>query len=112
MPAHMDVVPAGDGWSTDPFEVVGSSKPHGIDPDNELVRTIQKNGEDILGFKPEPFGLGGGTFAKGLCFSGSLAVGWGIGCEDTFHVADEYIEIKQLMDFSLLTCLLAIDLLG
>ncbi len=94
------------------IELVGSSEPHGIDPNNELVKAIQKNGEEVLGFKPEPMGLGGGTFAKGLCLSGSLAVGWGIGNEDTFHVADEYIEIQQLMDFALLTCLLAIDLLG
>ena len=94
------------------IEVVGSSEPHGIDPNNELVKAIQKNGEEILGFKPEPIGLGGGTFAKGLCLSGSLAVGWGIGNEDTFHVADEYIEIQQLMDFALLTCLLAVDLLS
>ena len=94
------------------IEIVGSSEPHGIDPNNELVKAIQKNGEEVLGFKPMPIGLGGGTFAKGLCLSGSLAVGWGIGNEDTFHVADEYIEIQQLMDFAKLTCLLAIDLLG
>ena len=93
------------------IELVGSSEPHGIDPDNELVKAIQKHGQEVLGFKPEPMGLGGGTFAKGLCLSGSLAVGWGIGNEDTFHVADEYIEIQQLMDFALLTCLLAVDLL-
>ena len=93
------------------IEVVGTSEPHGIDPDNELVKAIQKNGEEVLGFKPEPIGLGGGTFAKGLCLNGSLAVGWGIGNADTFHVADEYIEIQQLMDFALLTCLLTVDLL-
>jgi len=93
-------------------EVISWSQPHGIDPDNDLVKAIQKSGQEILGFTPVPIGLGGGTFAKGLCLSGSLAVGWGIGCDDTFHVANEYIELQQLMDFSLLTCMLAFDLLS
>ncbi|MCP4181322.1 MAG: M20 family metallopeptidase [bacterium] len=94
------------------IEFLSVSEPHSIDPDNDLVKLIQKHGEPILGFKPVPIGLGGGTFAKGLCLHGCKAVGWGIGNEDTMHVANEYIEIDQLMDFAQLTCLLALDLLS
>ena len=94
------------------IEVVSWGQPHGINPDNDLVKAIQKNGKEVLGFTPEPKGQCGGTYAKALCLNGCLAVGWGIGNEDTFHVANEYIEVQQLIDFSLLTCFLAIDLLG
>ena len=94
------------------LEMIAWSQPHGIDPNNDLVKAIQKHGTEVLGFTPKPTGLGGGTFAKGLCLHGCLAVGWGIGNEDTFHVANEYIEVQQLMDFALLTCLLALDLLA
>lgn len=85
--------------------------PHAIKTDNYLVKSIQKLAPDILGFTPQPIGMGGGTYAKILSQHGTLAVGWGIGNEDTFHVANEYIEIDQLMDFSLLTCLLAVEIL-
>ena len=94
------------------IKVLDTSEPHGIDPNNVVVDAIKKNAKDVLGFEPVPIGMGGGTFAKGLCLNGTIAVGWGIGNEATFHVANEYIEIEQLMSFSELTCLLAIDLIG
>jgi len=43
--------------------------------------------------------------------NGIAAVGWGPGDDNAFHVANEYVEIKQLVDFALMTCLLAVDLL-
>jgi len=94
------------------FEVVSASTPHSISPEINLVKFIQKYGEEVLGFKPEPIGIGGGTFAKPLCLKGCNAVGWGIGNEDTFHVANEYIEIEELINFAKLTCLIASDLLA
>ena len=85
---------------------------HGVDPENEVVYAIQRNAEEVLGFKPEPFGMGGGTYAKTMNLAGILAVGWGPGDDEAYHVANEYVEIKQLVDFAELTCLLAIDLLS
>ncbi|MCF7790863.1 MAG: ArgE/DapE family deacylase [Victivallales bacterium] len=93
------------------IKVIDSSRPHGIDPDNAVVEAIKRNATEILGFEPEPMGMGGGTYAKGLCLNGTIAVGWGIGNDETFHVANEYIEIEQLMSFAQITCLLALDLL-
>ena len=84
---------------------------HGIDPENEVVYAIQRNAQEVLGFKPEPFGMGGGTYAKTMNLAGILAVGWSPGDDEAYHVANEYVEIKQLVDFAELTCLLAIDLL-
>lgn len=93
------------------FNVMSWNEPHGIDPDNHLVKTIQANSEDILGLTPKPFGMGGGTYAKTLNLNNVLAVGWGPGDDEAFHVANEFVETKQLIDFALLTCLIAIDTL-
>ncbi len=92
-------------------ELLSWNEPHEISPDNDLVKAIQINGKDVLGFEPEPFGMGGGTFAKTLNLAGITSVGWGPGDDEAYHVANEYVEIKQLVDFSLMTCLIAIDLL-
>lgn len=94
------------------FEVVSASTPHSISPEISLVELIQKHGQEVLGFKPKPVGVGGGTFAKALCLNGCNAVGWGIGNEETFHVANEYIELEELVNFAKLTCLIASDLLS
>jgi acetylornithine deacetylase/succinyl-diaminopimelate desuccinylase-like protein len=99
-----------DGLFT--FEVMSWNDPHGIDPQNELVRAIQANSADILGFSPQPIGMGGGTYAKTLNLEGVLAVGWGPGDDEAFHVANESVEIGQLVDFALLTGLIAFDLLS
>lgn len=93
------------------YAVMSWNEPHGIDPGNELVRVIQENARDVLGFTPEPFGMGGGTYAKTLNLEGVLAVGWGPGDDAAFHVANESVEISQLVDFCLLTGLIAFDLL-
>lgn len=94
------------------IELISWNEPHSVNPDNELVKVIQKNAVDILNFLPEPFGMGGGTYAKTLVLNGVLAVGWGPGDDKAFHVANEYVEIQQLVDFSLLTCLISLELLS
>jgi acetylornithine deacetylase/succinyl-diaminopimelate desuccinylase-like protein len=94
------------------YQILSWNDPHGIDPDNELVRSIQTNTSDLLGFQPEPFGMGGGTYAKTLNFGGVMAVGWGPGDDEAFHVANEFVETAQLLDFAQLTCLVALDLLS
>ncbi|MBN2432095.1 MAG: M20/M25/M40 family metallo-hydrolase [Acidobacteria bacterium] len=93
------------------METISWSEPHQLDPDNEVVRAIQNNSLNLLGFRPEPFGMGGGTFAKTLNLAGIAAVGWGPGSENAFHVTDEWMEIRQLVDFALLICLISWDLL-
>ncbi|MBF0300913.1 MAG: ArgE/DapE family deacylase [Oligoflexia bacterium] len=94
------------------FEIVAKSLPHEVDPANILVKSIQENAKVIMGTTPKPFGLGGGTFAKSFNLSGIVAVGYGPGDDTAFHVADEYIEIKQLLTFAHMISAVAIDLLG
>lgn len=92
-------------------EVMSWNEPHAIDPNNEVVDAIQKNAIEVLGFEPKPFGMGGGTYAKTLNIAGVSSVGWGPGDDEMYHVANEYVEIKQLVDFALMTCLVSLDLL-
>jgi succinyl-diaminopimelate desuccinylase len=94
------------------FEVIHDAKPHEISPDNELVKVIQSNTVELLGWTPVTFGLGGGTFAKGFNHHGILAVAFGPGEEDRFHVVNERINVDELLQFAELICLIAIDLLG
>jgi len=93
------------------METLSWSEPHQLDPDNDLVRAIQSNTLNLLGIRPEPFGMGGGTFAKTLNLAGIAAVGWGPGSEDAFHVSNEWIAMRQLVDFAQLVCLISMDLL-
>lgn len=92
--------------------VMSWNEPHAIDPNNEVVDAIQKNAKEVLGFEPQCFGMGGGTYAKTLNVAGVTSVGWGPGDDEMFHVANEYVSIKQLYDFALMTCLVSLDLLG
>lgn len=94
------------------MELQAWSEPHAIDPNNVLVSAIQSNSATLLGLRPEPFGMGGGTFAKALNLHGVVSVGWGPGDDEAFHVANEYVEIKQLVDFTQLLCLVSLDLVG
>lgn len=92
------------------IEVMSESIPFSVDPENELVKLIQKTTSEELGFTAKPMGMGGGTYAKNLIQHGVLTVGWGPG-GNTAHIANEYIEIQQLVDFARLTCLIALEAL-
>lgn len=93
------------------FSLGNRTLPHAINPDNVLVNSIQENAKEF-GLEPEPFGLGGGTFAKGMNEHGILAVAFGPGDDTAFHVANESLPVDQLVTFAELTCLVAIDLIA
>jgi acetylornithine deacetylase/succinyl-diaminopimelate desuccinylase family protein len=94
------------------FDVKGDAPPHAVSADHPLVHAIQRCAEPVLGFVPQAFGMGGGTFAKAFNLGGIPAVGWGPGDDAAFHVADEYVPVEQLVDFAELLALLAADLLA
>ncbi len=94
------------------FEVESDVPPHQVDPDNPLVKSIQSNSKEILGFEPETFGIGGGTFAKAFNLAGIPAVGFGPGEADVFHVVNEYLDIDEMMRFIELIACISVDLLG
>lgn len=94
------------------FDVIDHKLPHEIDPENALVKVIKSNSKEILGFEPETFGMGGGTFAKNFNLGGIQAVAFGPGDANAFHVSNEYLDIKQMLEFSELIACISVDLLG
>ncbi len=79
--------------------------------DNPLVDLISTHAESVLGVKPKPMGLSGSTVTKQLIEKDIVAVGFGPGDEDQSHIANESIEIKELIDFGKIMGLITFDLL-
>lgn len=73
-----------------------NSKPHYVDKDNELVRTLQTVYEEQTGEKAELLSIGGGTYARSL----TSGVAFGPlfpGRPDIAHQKDEYMYIEDLL---------------
>ncbi|MCU9614257.1 dipeptidase PepV [Caldibacillus lycopersici] len=72
------------------------SKPHHVDKNNPLIKTLQKVYEEQTGEKAELLSIGGGTYARSL----TSGVAFGPlfpGKPDVAHQKDEYIEIADLL---------------
>ena len=82
-----------------------------VPSDNPLINLISRHTESILGTKPIPVGFSGVTVAKQLIEKGIMAVGFGPGDEDQAHIANESIEIQELMDFGKIMGLVIFDIL-
>ncbi|WP_394228932.1 dipeptidase PepV [Bacillus thuringiensis] len=73
-----------------------NSRPHHVDKDHELIRTLQRVYEKQTGEKAELLAIGGGTYARSL----KAGVAFGPlfpGKEELAHQKDEYIEIEDLL---------------
>ncbi|PGB01345.1 dipeptidase PepV [Bacillus toyonensis] len=80
------------------FEVAdySNSRPHHVDKDHVLIRTLQRVYEEQTGEKAELLAIGGGTYARSL----KAGVVFGPlfpGKEELAHQKDEYIEIEDLL---------------
>ncbi|PGE22826.1 dipeptidase PepV [Bacillus toyonensis] len=80
------------------FEVAdySNSRPHHVDKDHVLIRTLQRVYEEQTGEKAELLAIGGGTYARSL----KAGVAFGSlfpGKEELAHQKDEYIEIEDLL---------------
>ncbi len=85
--------------------------PTQIPEDNPLISLISRHSESILGTKPIPTGFSGVTVSKQLIENGIMAVGFGPGDADQAHIANESIEIQELIDFAKIMGLIIFDLL-
>ena len=79
--------------------------------DNTLLNLIAMHTKSILGLKPKTMGLSGSTVTKQLIEKDVMAVGFGPGDEEQAHIANESIEIKELIDFGKIMGLITFDLL-
>lgn len=91
-------------------EIIDSQKPVKVDEKNMLVRVIKKNAKSILGKEPGIYGMSGTTVSKPLVGKGVVSVGFGPG-DHVAHIANEYIRLKELTDFTKILCLVCLDML-
>ncbi|MFJ8262500.1 dipeptidase PepV [Rummeliibacillus sp. NPDC094406] len=78
------------------FDVVDDSKPHYVDPEEELIQKLSKVYERNTGEKAELLSIGGGTYAREL----PTGVAFGMlfpGEPDLAHQADEYVVVENLV---------------
>lgn len=78
------------------LEVVDNSKPHYVDPKEELIQKLSKVYERNTGEKAKLLAIGGGTYAREL----ATGVAFGMlfpGEPDLAHQADEYVVIENLV---------------
>lgn len=78
------------------IEDVSDSRPHHVDKDHVLIRTLQRVYEEETGEKAELLAIGGGTYARSL----KAGVAFGPlfpGKEELAHQKDEYIEIEDML---------------
>ena len=85
--------------------------PTQVPADNPLVNIIAMHSESVLGAKPIPMGFSGVTVTKQLIEKGIMAVGFGPGDEDQSHIANESIEIQELINFGRIMGLITFDIL-
>lgn len=78
---------------------------------NPLLDLIAMHTESVLSVKPKAMGLSGATVTKQLIEKGIMAVGFGPGDEDQAHIANESIDIKELVDFGKIMGLITCDML-
>ncbi|MFX3623107.1 MAG: dipeptidase PepV [Ectobacillus sp.] len=75
---------------------VSNSRPHHVDKDHVLIRTLQRVYEEQTGEQATLLSIGGGTYARSL----KAGVAFGPlfpGKEEFAHQKDEYIEIEDLL---------------
>ncbi|MEB6547805.1 dipeptidase PepV [Heyndrickxia sporothermodurans] len=81
------------GFSIENFS---DSKPHHVDANDELIKTLQKVYEEQTGEKAELLSIGGGTYARSL----KSGVAFGAlfpGRPDVMHQKDEYMPVDDLL---------------
>jgi succinyl-diaminopimelate desuccinylase len=100
-----------DGARLEAVEL-GCMSPSDVAQDHPLVRIIQEEAKNVAGIDAHPIGIGGITVAKQLNESGIVAVGWGPGDHHCFHMADESVDIDELLTCGRTIARIAVRLLG
>ena len=81
--------------------------------DNPLVRVIQETTPELTGRSPRTSAASAGRpSTKQLIARGIPAVGFAPGDSDQAHMADESVDIEELVTFAKVIALVAVRLLG
>ncbi|MFH1235275.1 MAG: ArgE/DapE family deacylase [Candidatus Diapherotrites archaeon] len=91
--------------------VIDCQMPFEISGNIPLVKSIERNAKKITGKKPSLAGMAGTTVAKKFLEKCIPAIGFGPG-KMVAHESNEFIEIKQLVEFAQIMALVSADLLG
>lgn len=86
--------------------------PTEVPEDNELVAVLQDVTREMVGRTPQVVGIGGASVTKQLISRGIPAVGFGIGDASLQHVANESIQLDDLIGFAQVMALAAVRLLN
>ena len=92
-------------------EVTDHQPPADVGGRNALVRLIRKHVKSVTGKEAMPIGISGTTLVKPLAEKGTLAVGFSPG-KGMAHMADEFISVRELMNFSKILCLVCLEMLS
>jgi succinyl-diaminopimelate desuccinylase len=94
------------------FVVLRDAKPFVISKNHFLVKIIQEESQKVLSQKTTVIAQGGSTIARPLVQAGIPAIGLAPGDEKIFHAPNEYIEIKDLINFAELMGLIVFKIIG
>lgn len=94
------------------LNVLTAEEPIEVNPVHPLVVAVQEETERLLGFRPQPAGIGGGTVAKSCVEKGIPAVNFAPGDGDVAHTAKEYMDVSELVDFAAVMTAIVRRLLG
>ena len=93
------------------IEKVSSQIPTEVSPDSDFVKLVSGAVRSVLGKEPKLVGIGGATVAKSYLSHGIPAVMYGPGDERIDHIANEYIELDQVITAAKVMALSALGLL-
>lgn len=94
------------------FEILNAQPATEVSRDNELVRVISRTAQEVTGREVRLTGMSGATVTKQLITRGVTAVGFSVGDADMAHMADESIDLEDLVQYARIIALVAVRLLG
>ncbi|HRU06568.1 MAG TPA: M20/M25/M40 family metallo-hydrolase, partial [Candidatus Brocadiia bacterium] len=92
------------------FKVTAAIEPH-ESPDHEVIGRLQQAIRDVTGREAKRAGISGASVIKQLVQRGVPAIGVGPGDGAQAHMANESIEVQELLDFTKVLALVAMTCL-
>ena len=82
------------------LDVLSHQLPSLVAMDHPVVAYLEQRTEEVTGTRPERAGQSGATVAKFLILRGIPAVGFWCGPEGADHMANEWISLDELAQFT------------